>query len=79
MSDFVRKLAAVLFMSIVAPSLAHAPFAVLTFVIKNLLAGKKLKKHSINNLKASLLALVLGAHRSKFSYCLVSATRGPKA
>jgi MPBQ/MSBQ methyltransferase len=62
-----------------APSLAHAPFAVLTFVIKNLLAGKKLKKHSINNLKASLLALVLGAHRSKFSYCLVSATRGPKA
>ena len=62
----------------VAPSLAHAPLAVLIFVLRKWLARKKLNEHSINNLKASLLALVLGASRSKFSYCLISATRGPK-
>jgi len=61
-----------------APSLAHAPFAVLTFVLRKLLVGQKLKEHTISNLKASLLALVLGASRSKFSYCIISATRGPK-
>ena len=56
----------------VAPSLAHAPFAVLSFVLKKLLAGEPLKRQSINNLKASLLALALGLNRSKFSYCLIS-------
>jgi MPBQ/MSBQ methyltransferase len=58
-----------------APSLAHAPFAVLTFIIKKILAGERLKQASINNLKASLLALALGSSRSKFSYCLISGTR----
>jgi ubiquinone/menaquinone biosynthesis C-methylase UbiE len=61
-----------------APSLAHAPFAVLTFVIKKLLAREPLKRHSINNLKASLLALVLGLNRSAFSYCLIHGTLGEK-
>jgi len=56
-----------------APSLAHAPLAVLTFVLRKWLAGQKLKEHTINNLKASLLALVLGARKSKFSYCIISA------
>ena len=60
----------------VAPSLAHAPFAVLTFIVKKLLTGEPLKRHSINNLKASLLALTLGINRSKFSYYLISGTRG---
>ncbi|HEX8735777.1 MAG TPA: methyltransferase domain-containing protein [Pyrinomonadaceae bacterium] len=60
----------------VAPSLAHAPFAVFTFILKNFLAGKPLKRQSINNLKASLLAPALGLNRSKFSYCLISGTRG---
>ncbi len=60
----------------VAPSLAHAPFAVCGFIFKKLLAGKQLKRHSINNLKASLLALLLGLNRSKFSYCLISGKRG---
>ena len=60
----------------VAPSLAHAPFAVFTFVVKKMLAGEPLKRHSINNLKASLLALTLGINRSKFSYCLISGKRG---
>ena len=59
----------------VAPSLAHAPFAVLTFIAKKILAGDPLKRHSINNLKASLLALTLGINRSKFSYCLISGRR----
>ncbi len=59
-----------------APSLAHAPFAVLTFVIHKVLAGESLNRHRINNLKASLLALVLGLNRSKFSYYMISGTRG---
>lgn len=60
----------------VAPSLAHAPFAVFSFIFKKLLAGESLKRQSINNLKASLLALTLGLNRSKFSYCLISGKRG---
>ncbi len=60
----------------VAPSLAHSPFAVLTFIIKKMLTGEPLYPHSINNLKASLLALMLGLNRSKFSYCLISGTLG---
>jgi ubiquinone/menaquinone biosynthesis C-methylase UbiE len=59
-----------------APSLAHAPFAVLTFIIKKLLGAERFKPQSINNLKASLLALALGSNRSRFSYCLISGTRG---
>ena len=59
----------------VAPSLAHAPFAVSGFILKKMLAGERLKQQSINNLKASLLALVLGLNRSKFSYCLISGRR----
>ncbi len=60
----------------VVPSLAHAPFAVLSFVFKKLLAGEPLKRQSINNLKASLLALALGLNRTKFSYCLISGRAG---
>ncbi len=60
----------------VAVSLAHAPFAVSTFVVKKLFAGERLSRQSVNNLTASLLAPALGLNRSKFSYCLVSATRG---
>ena len=60
----------------VAPSLAHAPFAVSGFALKKLFAGEPLKQQSINNLKASLLALALGLNRAKFSYCLISGRRG---
>lgn len=59
----------------IAPSVAHAPFAVTTFIIKKLLTGEPLKQRSINNLKGSLLSLLLGTNRSKFSYCLISGTR----
>lgn len=59
----------------IAPSVAHAPFAVLTFIIKKFFAGEKLKRQSVNNLKGSLLALILGMNRAKFSYCLISAVK----
>lgn len=58
-----------------APSLAHAPVAVFTFIFKKLLAGEPLSQHSVNNLKASLLALILGSNGSKFSYCIISGIR----
>jgi len=58
-----------------APSLAHAPFAVITFLIKKLFAREECGSHSVNNLKASLLALVLGLSRASFSYYIVSCTR----
>lgn len=60
----------------IAPSVAHAPFAVLTFICQKLFAGEKLNKRSVNNLKGSLLSLILGLNRSKFSYCIISGTRG---
>lgn len=60
----------------IAPSVAHAPFAVTSFIVKNLLENKTLKPQSINNLKGSLLSLVLGMNRSKFSYCLISGRKG---
>lgn len=60
----------------VAPSLAHAPFAVFSFIVKKLFAGEPLKEQSINNLKASLLALTLGLNRTKFSYYLISGRNG---
>ena len=60
----------------VAASLAHAPFAVLSFALKKLFAGEPLNRQSVNNLKASLLALALGLNRTKFSYCLISGRRG---
>lgn len=59
----------------VAPSLAHAPFSVFGFVVKKWLANEGLKPQSVNNLKASLLASVLGMNRAKFSYCLISGSR----
>lgn len=59
----------------IVPSLVHAPFSVVSFILKKMLAGERLKPHSINNLKASLLALLLGLHRAKIGYYLISAVR----
>ena len=58
-----------------APSMAHAPFAVLTFVLRKLLTGSPLEHASLQNLNASILSMVLGLHRSKFSYLLISGRR----
>ena len=59
----------------IAPSVAHAPFAVFTFICRKLMAGEQLNERSINNLKGSLLALIMGLNRSKFSYFLISGRR----
>lgn len=59
-----------------APSIAHAPFAVLTFILKKFSTGEPLKRQSINNLKASLLAPIVSLNRSKFGYYLISGRRG---
>ena len=56
----------------VAPSVMHAPFTVLFFLIKKMLKGEKLNPVRIGHLKACLLGLVLGMHRGQFSYCLIS-------
>jgi MPBQ/MSBQ methyltransferase len=58
----------------VAPSLAHAPAAVITFILKKIFSCEPLSRHRANNLKASLLAPVLGLSRSTFSYCFISGT-----
>jgi MPBQ/MSBQ methyltransferase len=59
----------------VAPSVLHAPFAVIYFLIKKMLQGEKLNAVRIGHLKACLLGLILGAHRRRFSYCLVTGVK----
>jgi MPBQ/MSBQ methyltransferase len=60
----------------VAPSVAHVPWTVLTFLIKQLLAGnKKMSKERWDNLKSPLLTMVLGSARSHFGYYLISGTK----
>ncbi|HUR31756.1 MAG TPA: methyltransferase domain-containing protein [Saprospiraceae bacterium] len=56
----------------VAPSVMHSPFTVLFFLIKKFFQGEKLNPVRLGHLKACLLGLVLGMHRNKFSYCLVT-------
>ncbi|MEO6393686.1 MAG: methyltransferase domain-containing protein [Pyrinomonadaceae bacterium] len=60
----------------VAPSVAHAPFAVLSFILKKWWRGEPIGQQSRNNLKASLLAPIIGMNRGKFRYCLVSGRTG---
>lgn len=54
------------------PSLVHAPFVVSTFLARRLRARERLNQHSKSNLKASLIAPILGMNRSKFSYYMIS-------
>ena len=56
----------------VAPSVMHAPFTVMFFLVKKMLQGEKLNPVRLGHLKACLLGLVLGIHRHRFSYCLVT-------
>jgi MPBQ/MSBQ methyltransferase len=56
----------------VAPSVMHAPSTVIYFLIKKMLQGEKLNRVRLDHLKACLLGLVLGMHRHRFSYCLVT-------
>jgi MPBQ/MSBQ methyltransferase len=59
----------------VAPSVMHSPFTVLYFLIKKTLQGEKLNPVRLGHLKACLLGLVLGMHRRKFAYCMVTGTK----
>lgn len=56
----------------VAPSVLHAPFAVIYFLIKKMLQGEKLNPVRMGHLKACLFGLILGLHRHRFSYCLIT-------
>jgi ubiquinone/menaquinone biosynthesis C-methylase UbiE len=56
----------------VAPSLAHIPYSVASFLVKQFLAGKPMDPSSRSNLLASLLAIPVGLNRRKISYCIVS-------
>ena len=64
-----------------APSALHAPAAVLWFMLKQMVRGRRLGQQRINNLRGSVLSTLVGMNRFKFGYYLVSATRtsGPAA
>lgn len=59
----------------VAPSVLHVPFVIVRFLLSKILRGEKLSKQSINNLKGSFMALMLGLQRSNFGYYIVTATK----
>ena len=57
----------------VAPSVAHVPGTVLSFLFRQWLFGKKrMSKERWDNLKSPLLTMVIGLMRSYFGYYLVS-------
>ena len=58
----------------VAPSVLHAPAAVLWFMLKSVVRGTRLGERRVNNLRGSLVSALLGTNRFKFGYYLVSAT-----
>ena len=56
-----------------APSVAHVPFTVITFLLKELFVGKqKMTKERWDNLKSPLLTMILGLARKHFGYYLIS-------
>ncbi len=61
----------------IAPSVAHVPFTVLYFLVKEFLFGKeKMNKERWDNLKSPLLTMVLGSAQSTFGYYFVSGRKG---
>ncbi len=57
----------------VAPSVAHVPFKVLRFLIKELFFGNKpMTKARWDNLRSPLLTMILGLARNDFGYYLMS-------
>jgi len=59
-----------------APSVAHVPFTVLTFLLKQLFVGKqKMTKERWDNLKSPLLTMILGLARKHFGYYLISGSK----
>jgi len=59
----------------VAPSVFHVPFAIIGFVLKNLLHFKSFKRESLHNLKGSFYALFSGLHLKGFGYYIITATK----
>ncbi|HEX6227596.1 MAG TPA: methyltransferase domain-containing protein [Chryseolinea sp.] len=60
----------------IAPSVAHVPFRVFSFLAKEFFFGKrKMTKERWDNLKSPLLTMVLGLARENFGYYLVSARK----
>ncbi len=59
----------------VAPSVLHVPFAIPLFLLKQTLKGKRIKKQSWNNLKASFYALLSGLHLQDFGYYIITAEK----
>ena len=59
----------------VAPSVLHVPFAIIGFIVKNLLKFKSLKRESLHNLLGSLYALLSGLHMKSFGYYIITATK----
>lgn len=57
----------------VAPSVAHVPFTVISFLVKQWLFGKReMTQERWDNLKSPLLTLIIGLIRSHFGYFLIS-------
>lgn len=57
----------------VAPSVAHVPFTVLTFLIKQFMMGRnKMNAERWNNLKSPLLTMIVGLARKDFGYYMIS-------
>lgn len=60
----------------VAVSVAHVPFTVLAFLIRQLLLDdRKMTPERWNNLKSPLLTMIIGLARRDFGYYLVSGTK----
>lgn len=60
----------------VAPSVAHVPFTVIYFLLKEFLFGNEpMSKERWDNLKSPLLTMVLGSARSYFGYYFISGTK----
>ncbi len=60
----------------VAPSVAHVPFVVVKFLIKQIFFSKtKMTRERWDNLKSPLLTMLVGLARKHFRYFLVSGTK----
>ena len=59
----------------VAPSVLHVPFAIIGFILKNLVSHKPIKKESLHNLKGSFYALLSGLHMKSFGYYIITCSK----
>lgn len=59
----------------IAPSVIHAPFLIIKFILLHWIKNKKIKKESYQNLKGVFSAFVLGLFRRKVGYYIISAEK----